>query len=78
MENGTIKLDCFAHICRKNLRLQGIWVSDTRHTYQAIELIKANTKLFNKLITHSYSLEEANKALEKMKEKEAIKAVLMP
>lgn len=76
--NGTIEIDCFKDIVRKNLRYQGVWVSDTRHTYQAYQLVLENVKLFSKMITHRYQLAEAGTALEKMEAKEAVKAVLVP
>lgn len=76
--NGTVELDCFADICRKNIRLQGVWVSDTRHTHQALELVKANSQLFSKLVTHRFPLDEADMALAAMANKDAVKAVLIP
>ena len=76
--HGTIELDCFHDIGRKNLRLQGIWVSDVRHTHMALQLILSRLQDFKKLITHRFHLEKANEALRAMKTKEAIKAVLLP
>jgi threonine dehydrogenase-like Zn-dependent dehydrogenase len=76
--NGTIQIDCFKDIVRKNLRYQGVWVSDTSHTYQAYQLVLQNIDLFSKMVTHRYKLSEANIALEKMESKEAVKAVLIP
>ncbi len=75
---GTIEIDCFKDIVRKNLRYQGVWVSDTRHTYQAYKLVLNNVDLFGKLVTHKFSLAQATQALEIMEQKEAIKAVLIP
>ena len=37
--HGTMELDCFHDIGRKNLRLQGVWVSEVRHTHMALQLI---------------------------------------
>ncbi len=75
---GTVTIDCFKDIVRKNLKYQGVWVSETRHTYQAYELVLRNVELFSKLVTHKFKLSEATKALESMESKEAIKAVLIP
>ncbi|MDW7675225.1 MAG: zinc-binding dehydrogenase [Bacillota bacterium] len=76
--NGTVELDCFQDVVRKNLRYQGVWVSDTKHTYQAYQLVLQNIELFSKMVTHEYSLCDATTALEKMESREAIKAVLIP
>lgn len=35
--NGSVEVDCFCDIVRKNLTYQGIWVSDTRHTRMALQ-----------------------------------------
>jgi threonine dehydrogenase-like Zn-dependent dehydrogenase len=76
--HGTIELDCFHDIGRKNLRLQGVWVSDTRHTHMALQLILSRIQDFKKLITHTFPLARANDAIRVMKTKEAVKAVLLP
>jgi threonine dehydrogenase-like Zn-dependent dehydrogenase len=76
--HGTIELDCFHDIGRKNLRLQGVWVSEVRHTHMALQLIMRRPQDFKKLITHTFPLDQANEALHAMKSKEAVKAVLLP
>ncbi len=76
--HGTIELDCFHDIGRKNLRLQGVWVSEVAHTYMALKLVLSHLEEFERLITHRLPLSEANEAIRLMKTKEAIKAVLLP
>ncbi|MDF2571386.1 MAG: Alcohol dehydrogenase zinc-binding domain protein [Sporomusa sp.] len=76
--NGSVTLDCFHDIARKNIRIQGVWVSDTKHTYQALNLVLGNPDLFAKLVSHRLPLEQANEALELMAKKQATKIVLMP
>ena len=76
--HGTIELDCFHDIGRKNLRLQGVWVSEARHTHMALKLIMSRFQDFARLITHRFPLDKANEAIQAMKAKEAVKAVLMP
>ncbi|MCX8116640.1 MAG: zinc-binding dehydrogenase [Desulfobacterota bacterium] len=76
--HGTIELDCFHDLNRKNLRLQGIWTSDVRHTHMAIQLILNRKEEFKNLITHVYPLARANEALYAMKERQAVKVVLSP
>ena len=75
---GTIELDCFLDIGRKNLRLQGVWVSEVRHTHMALQLMLSRMEDFKKLITHTFPLTQANEAIRTMKTKEAVKAVLIP
>ena len=76
--HGTIELDCFHDIGRKNLRLQGVWVSEVRHTHMALKLIMSRLQDFSKLITHRFPLDKATDAIRAMKTKEAVKAVLLP
>lgn len=73
---GKARLDCFTDIVRKNLHLQGVWVSDVRHTYMAYRLVLQNPDLFAKMVTHRFNLDEANSALESMEKREAVKAVI--
>jgi len=73
---GKDAIDFYRDIVNKNIRIQGVWVSDTHHLKQAIDLVTENEKMFLKLITHRYSLEQVNEALSVMKEKKALKAVL--
>jgi threonine dehydrogenase-like Zn-dependent dehydrogenase len=76
--HGKIELDCFHDIVRKNLHLQGVWVSDTRHTHMALQLMLSRPDDFKRLITHTFPLEKAHDAIRVMKTKEAVKAVLLP
>jgi len=74
---GTLTFDPFAHLVRPNRRFRGIWVSDTGHTITALEAVMAQPELFQRMVTHRFPLEEANEALEVMRTKEALKAVLV-
>jgi threonine dehydrogenase-like Zn-dependent dehydrogenase len=76
--HGTIELDCFHDIGRKHLRLQGVWVSDVRHTHMSLALTKSREADFKKLITHRFTLSQADQALKVMASKEAVKAVIFP
>ena len=76
--HGKIELDCFQDVGRKNLRLQGVWVSETRHTHMALQLILSRRQDFAGLITHRFPLSRASEALQVMKSREAVKAVLLP
>ena len=76
--HGRIDFDCFHDIGRKNLRLQGVWVSEVRHTHMTLQLIFSRFQDFQRLITHRFPLARANDALQVMRSKEAVKAVLLP
>ena len=75
---GESTIRFFEQIARKNVRLQGVWVSDTGHLYRAIQLVLSRRYPFEKVITHRFGLEEATKALETVAAREAMKAVLVP
>ncbi len=73
---GTESLDFFRDIVSRNITIQGIWVSATAHVKSAIDLVSANPDAFAALVSHRFPLEQANEALEVMRERIAIKAVL--
>ena len=75
---GNCTVDFFREIVKKNVKIQGVWVSGTRHTFQALSLIEKEQKLFGRMITHRFRLDEANEALAVMERREALKAVLIP
>ncbi|MFP4057260.1 MAG: zinc-binding dehydrogenase [Candidatus Brocadiia bacterium] len=73
-----LPIDLFAHIARKNVALQGVWVSDTRHLWQAIGLVLSREFPFHKLVTHAFPLEDVMEGLEAVETCQAVKAVLQP
>ena len=74
---GTMEFDPFKHLTRLNAKLLGIWVSHTKHTQMALDLVTANFETFKKLNTHFYGLSQVNEAHAKMRKREALKAVLV-
>lgn len=75
---GKIELDCFKDIGNKNVSYQGVWVSDVKHTFQALKIALKYQSILEEMTTHIFDLEDATKAIKKMDNKEAIKAVLKP
>lgn len=75
---GQLPLSLYEHLARKNVRLQGVWVSDTSHLYQAVNLVLSRRFPFETLVTHTYPLTRATEALEAMGSRAAMKAVLDP
>jgi len=75
---GEAKVDCFGLITRKNVKIQGVWVSDTEHLYRAVKLVQSGKYPFSKLVTHKLPLAKATEALQLVEKREATKAVLSP
>ena len=75
---GDMALAPFEQLVRKNVRLQGVWVSDVRHTLRAISLVRQHRRAFAELVTHRFSLAQATEALEAVAAREAMKVVLLP
>jgi len=75
---GSVQFPWFENVIRKNLRIQGVWVSDTRHTLQALRLVQSNYEKFSKMVTHRFRLEDASTALSSVASRQAVKAVLIP
>ena len=73
---GFEKIDFYKQVVRKNVSIHGVWVSDTKHTRQALELIMGDVDKFKKIVTHRFSLSEINDALDFMENKQALKAVI--
>jgi threonine dehydrogenase-like Zn-dependent dehydrogenase len=76
--SGSAMVDCFHHITRKNVKIQGVWVSDTEHLYRALRLVQSKKYPFRELVTHTRPLEEATDALRLVEERRAVKVVLKP
>ena len=68
----------FEQIVRKNVCVQGVWVSDIRHALRAISVIRQVPQALAGLVTHRFPLEQATEALVAVERREALKAVLLP
>ena len=75
---GEMNILPFESLVRKNVRVQGVWVSDVRHTLQAVSLVRRNLDAFGEFVTHRFPLHEASRALEAVASRQAMKAVLLP
>jgi len=75
---GEVSVQIYEDIARKNVRVQGVWVSDTSHLYQAVRLVLSGRFPLHKLVTHRFPLERVMDALKVVDNKQAIKAVLLP
>lgn len=75
---GEVKMRLFEDLIRKNVRMAGVWVSDTRHLVQAIRLVEDGGFPFEKLIDYRAGLDGATDALARMRDRKAMKAVIIP
>ncbi len=75
---GETPISMYEQVAVKNLRLQGVWVSDARHMYQAVRLALTGRYPFDRMVTHRFPLAQANEALAALERREGIKIVLQP
>lgn len=67
-------------VTRKQLQVIGSWSSEPRHLRSAIQLLAANPRRFpfHELVSHRFSLEQANEALQTTAKWQSAKSVLVP
>lgn len=75
---GEMSISPFEQVVRMNARVQGVWVSDARHTFRAMSLVRQHPEAFAQLVTHRFPLGQATEALEAVAGRQAMKAVLLP
>jgi threonine dehydrogenase-like Zn-dependent dehydrogenase len=76
---GSVSLNPHV-ITRKQLQVFGSWSSEPRHLKAAIEFLRARQREFpfHSMVTHRFSLEQANEALATTARWESAKSVLVP
>jgi threonine dehydrogenase-like Zn-dependent dehydrogenase len=72
----SVPLDPYV-VSRKQVRLQGVWVSDAKHLYQALMLAHSARYPLDALVTHVLPLAQANEGLDLLRKREAIKVALV-
>lgn len=75
---GEVSMRIFEDLVRKNVRVVGVWVSDTSHLVRSIRLVEAGGFPFEKLVDHRTDLEGATEALGMMRDRKIMKAVILP
>lgn len=67
-------------ITRKQLEIRGSWGFEPRHVHRAIQLLSQPRwkELFSRQVTHRFGLDQANQALDTVKNWESAKTVLTP
>jgi threonine dehydrogenase-like Zn-dependent dehydrogenase len=73
-----VVLQLYEQVARKNVTVQGVWVSDTSHLAQAVELTLSGRYPFAHLVTHRFPLSQINEALAAVESRAALKAIIEP
>lgn len=75
---GDVKFPIYESVVSKNVTIQGVWVSDTSHLYQAVAHVEKHADLYSKIVSAVFPLKKANEAFQFLLNKKAIKVVLKP
>jgi len=59
---GGMPIELYEDISKKNLRMQGVWVSSTNNFSEAVNLTLRNKNLFKKIISYKIKLNDINEA----------------
>ncbi len=57
---GDITLNPFAHLCNKNINLQGTWGAETEDMVRALQILENRFYPYDRLITHKMPLNRLN------------------
>ena len=78
-DSGTVAFNPHV-ITRKQLQVSGSWSSEPRHMKMAIEFLRVSQRQFpfNAMVTHRFSLEQANEALATTANWVSAKSVIVP
>ncbi|MHA1906917.1 MAG: zinc-binding dehydrogenase [Candidatus Thorarchaeota archaeon] len=78
-DSGTIEVNPH-YMNKKHLDIRTVWGTKTCNVYEAVMTIAENVDKFpfRELVTHHFSLDEAQKALEVQGSQESLKAVIHP
>jgi len=79
-DHGAIPVNPHLQINKKHLDIRGVWGIDYSHLHRAVLLLERYNDRFHweRLITHRFGLDQANKALDAVRSGAAIKALIDP
>jgi len=79
-DHGPVQINPHSQINKKHLEIRGTWGVDYSHLHRAVLLLERYNCQFHweRLITHTFSLDEANEALATVAAGRAIKALIQP
>jgi len=75
---GDTPVRFYEDVSLRNLVIRGVWVSDTSHFRQAVEVVLSGRYPFDRLAGRTFTLEKANDALGATERREVLKAVIKP
>ncbi|MFO7769077.1 MAG: zinc-binding dehydrogenase [bacterium] len=77
---GSIEVNPHTQINRKHLDVRGCWGTAFTHVYRAIQLLGRYRERFpwREMVSHTFTLEEADEALEAVAGLQATKALILP
>ncbi|MBC7287924.1 MAG: alcohol dehydrogenase catalytic domain-containing protein [Armatimonadetes bacterium] len=73
---GEVGIRFYEDVAAKNVTLRGTWVSDTGHLWKAVQVALSRRYGLERMVTR-FPLAEANAALEALRRREVVKAVLI-
>lgn len=83
-DSGSISLNPHVDVNRKHIEIRGVWGVEFRHFYLAMQLLVNNSTIgpFNgrweDMVGKIYSLDEVNEALDAVRSREIVKAIISP
>ena len=81
-DNGSVELNPHLQINKKHLEIRGCWGSDYSHLWRAMEVMETQARRggwdWSDLISHRYTLEQADQALDDVEAGRTVKAVILP
>jgi len=79
-DHGPVEVNPHLQINKKHLDIRGVWGIDYSHLHRAMLMLERYNEQFHweQLITNTYGLEQANDALDGVREGREIKAVIAP
>ena len=75
---GETPVRFYEDVSIRNLVIRGVWVSDFSHYRQAVELVLGKRYPFDRLVSRTFQLCQANDALGATERREVTKAVILP
>ena len=77
---GSVEVNPHLQINRKHLEIRGSWGTAYRHVYRGIQMMARHRERFpwGEMVSHTFTLDEANEGLELVASFGAVKALIVP
>lgn len=79
-DSGSVEFNPHLDLNKKHLEVRGCWGSDFSHFYRGVELLEDAeiAKLFGRIPLQRFPLEKAQEALDRVRQGEVVKALVVP